>query len=1068
MKRTTLVNIALAKHINNPGIIPCDELVAMLKGMGTKVGTIDYCPEHKAFGGVCKLMLEAQHKTKGGKTMPTRTKEEAERLLREIQDANAMTGDYSIVAGTLIKENLKEAGATSVEELEMMIHQANAESDVEVYHLPDHDERQEQIDEIMGRPFTEEDLFESEQVSSTTKGTVPANKPSGGSTMAKSANKKYMNKDAFRPTLGGVQLQPNTEKVMGVHIVPFFDKEGAVEKIVPNHDFIEIAEASAFRAIPGIQYVTIDSEDAGVKAQCLYRYLRAINHKDVADGIAESEWRIACGNIKKSDCVMGVAPKKLWDEFFGCDIRMLNLWKVILPIMTPTGVEIRPEYSNIQSVRLRVLDSMVTSNGYPEHDGDIVWKVWAEFYRHSDLDKDGMPKPGAKVKKINRNWQLRASGILMDGRVMPAIKAKPYADDDMYLRMCERFGVGPDEQDGFITKDNLKTLKWEWNHMDVMDIPITNIRNVKTKMKDWSSSMGAQSLANSDHLRTREVFNGHGILHRADIIKGAAELKLADIVSVMESDKEASWDDALSMPIKCMFARYTNGSWFVPRMNRDTFYTRLESFWKDYGIKLQIAKDGYYIQGDDRLDEMEDAYEMQAPDGKLQYFVLLPKTAKFINKISVGDKIDIGRDPNVGPSNLMTFVVAGYNDSHDSLVMSWQSIYAMYGDVDGDTAKYETLIANMSERVFPCIKRPAPGLGKDKPKMTELPPLRSWLVEHETIGMSVLKSAKDTGSLDLTTRQIIEERMYANNPINIPDLMELSQLRQDAIDGLKHTDAGVALDAREQIIMKYGVAGCMNVLKNSPITYRLLRKDAGQPRKGDVMRFIERIKLINEAQPHAMHPYKDFFDALKGIKGIEPGSELKDSEWLFNALNNLQIEMQNKHKAGGYVFPISYVFEMAKWMTKDHKNKSLEYLKLPEDMRKVKFTELREFHRSIVKQKCTEMFGNDTCLNAVIYQRQLTIALGVKGFGRGHKPVNDGSDNEIMVPYGKGGGAMWSMLEEHTIFVAETLNLRAVARGEFPCMNPFMDKIKDALRSNREKAAEKVLRKAAEKLEEMD
>jgi len=880
-------------------------------------------------------------------------------------------------------------------------------------------------------------------------------------------NMRKQKKDVFRPILGGIQLQPQTEPVYGMHIIPVFNTKGdeviAVRGQMGN---IEVAKASAFRTIPNLEYVTIDHEDAGVKARCLSMYLRKVTEADKAKGKPEDEWRIAAGNIKKSDCVMGILPKKDWDAFFGCDVRAINLWKVILPIMTPTSVVITEEFSNIKTMRFRILDAMVTPGGYPAHDGDIITKVWHEFYRHSDLDKNGVPKPGAKVKKVNRNWQVRASGLDVNGKIMPAIKAKVYADDKAYKELCTEFGYDPDTQDAFITKDNLKTLKWLWKQGDILEIPITNLRNVKNKMKDWSSSMGAQCVANSDHQRTREVLNGHGIIGKADIIKGSAELRLNQIVAVMESDQEASWDDALSMPVKCMFSRYSDGDWFAPRMFKDQFYIRNESFYRDHGIKVQIDKDGYYIQGDGSLDVMENADE--AKTGTLQYYVYLPKTAKFIDKIKVGDKIDLGRDPNVGPSNLMTYVVAGYNESHDAMVMSWQSIYAMYGDVDGDTVKYETLIANTSDRVFQCLRRPAPGPQKEKPAPTTFKSMDAYLYEHEGVGLSVLKSAADTGSLDLTTRHIIEERMYAGIPISVDELMELSQLRQDAIDGLKHTDAGVSLEAKEEIIKKYGVNGKMSKIKDAPITYRLLRKDAGKPYFNEVKRFEERIKLINEAQPHATHPYFDFFMQLKGIKTILKGADITDSEWLFKACNNLLHEAQENHKSNSYTFKFADVVVLGKWLNDHYKSEVQKYLRMDDDARKEAFTLLKEYQRSVVKQKCMELFSSDTSDMAVKYQRQVTMFLGTKGFGRGVKTEFTREGDETFVSYGKTGGAIWNMMEEHTLFLAEIINKRAVQRGEFPGMNPFMEKIKAALARNREKATEKALTKAAHAIENME
>ncbi len=925
---------------------------------------------------------------------------------------------------------------------------------------------------------------------------IVAATPSKEVVMKKHDKKKRHNKPENFLKLGGVQLQPQTEPVWGMHIIPVQNSKGEVLDIRGQMGNIEVAKASAFRTIPNLQYVTIDSEDAGVKAQCLWRYLRAVNATDKGNNVPEEKWRIAAGNIKKSDCVMGILPKDEWDAFFGCDVRLVNLWKVILPIMTPTSVEIRPEYSTLKTMRLRILSAMVTDAGYPEHDGDIITNVRAEFYRHADMDhKLGVPKPGVDVKRINCNWQLRASGRDVHGKIMPAIKAKVYSDVPTYEGLCKQFGFESNAQDAFITKDNLKTLKWAYKHGDILEIPIESMRNVKSKMKDWSSSMGAQCVANSDMERTREVLNGHGILQKADTIKSAAELHLDAIIAVMKSDKEARWDDALSQPVKCMFSRYTDNMWTVPRMFKDTFYSRIESYYRDNGIKVQIDRDGYYIQGDSSLDVLENEHE--AATGELQFMCMVPNTSKFKDIVKAGDFIDLGRDPNVGPSNLMTFqVVKGHNTSHDCILMSWQAIYAMYGDVDGDTIKYELLIANTSSRKFVCLRRPAPGAQPEKGMPATLPTMEKYLADHELIGLSVLKSAADTGSLDLTTRHIIEERMYAGNPITVEELMVLSQLRQDAIDGLKHTDAGVAVDAKEDIIKTYGVGGAMSKLKDSPLTYRLLRKDAGVPQKKDVARFMERIKLINEATPHADHPYRDFFNAMKGIQSTPKDSDKVDSQWLESKCNRLLDEIGNNHKNGTYlyqgktVFTFAQMIELGKWMVQHHKSESKLYLKYDHDARKEAFTKLKEYHRNVLAQKCTELFLTkkadgtpytpeeataayaahpEAWKYATWYMRQVTIYLGAKGFGVGNAPVYNAEGDQIGTrAYGKTGGALWNMPEECTLFLAELINTRAVAAGEFPCVNPYMEEIKKALLHNREKTAKKAELKAQMKLADMD
>jgi hypothetical protein len=333
--------------------------------------------------------------------------------------------------------------------------------------------------------------------------------------------------------------------------------------------------------------------------------------------------------------------------------------------------------------------------------------------------------------------------------------------------------------------------------------------------------------------------------------------------------------------------------------------------------------------------------------------------------------------------------------------------------------------------------------------------------------------------------------MYDGNPMTVIELMILSQLRQDAIDGLKHTDAGVAIDAKEEIIKTYGVKQKMQATKDSPMTYRLLRKDAGLPAKGDIARFLERIKLINECQPHPTHPYRDFFNAMKGIETIVKGSDIEDSDWLKKKCELIWAEITANHNKKVYVFPSKMVTDMGTWLFKNHKSESATYLAYDEDTRKEMFTALKNEHRRLIAQKVRDMFmptkadgtrfwseeettqfmvaNPSQAHKALQYLRQLCVFLGCKGFGKGEKPVRNAEGDTIGTSsYGKSGGAIWNMPEEQTLWLAELVNQKALAMGECPSMNPYMEEIKAALLLNREKAVAKAELKAQKLLADMD
>jgi hypothetical protein len=479
---------------------------------------------------------------------------------------------------------------------------------------------------------------------------------------------------------------------------------------------------------------------------------------------------------------------------------------------------------------------------------------------------------------------------------------------------------------------------------------------------------------------------------------------------------------------------------------------------------------------------------------------VLPNTATFkeggSDPVVVGDNIIQGRDPFAGASNGMTFKVAGFSQSLDNVLCSWKALYAMYADVDGDSEKFETNVSKVTNMVYPCIARPAPGLKAPKDAPESLPSLQAYIEEHIAVGMLVLKSAADTGSLDLTARQITEEQLENGTPIDLLMNMEISEFRQAAIDGMKHTDSGVEEDTKDIMIATYGVNGKIRKLTDSPMTYRLLRKDAGIGWGGEVEIFMERIRLLNLCTVHPDHPYIDFFSELKGIHTTPVGSDILDSDWAFQKCYAMwkQVEVKLNAEDSKFHHNLREVVEFGAWMTEHYRKEAARLLKLTETEKKEGFGILREYLRREVAIKCQELFVrgfirmDDVCghiwskdgkvipftaeeyeriaKNEGIqdkmtkFQRHLTIYLGTRGFGRGTEHKEDKDGNVMSTVYGKSGTVMWNMLEEHTTWLGEIINKECVATGEFPCMNPELEEIKASLIRNREKAKKKAEQKA--------
>lgn len=977
------------------------------------------------------------------------------KMIHNLGSGNNATKSH---ADSMIKAELKQCGVGTIEELESLVGVPWVEDQMETTRRET--ELMDVFTEVLGNEG--ESFVPDDEVQDVIEQIIPA---------APTPKEIVMKRNKL-PTkvIGGIQLQPTTELVPGKLIVPKFEGEPGVVTGIYQQDWeIEVATPSSFRNLP-VQYVTFWSKDNDIKSQMLAIYIKALNKNDIRDGKSPEDWRIPVGNIKKEDCVLGVMTKKQWDQFFGYDIRHINMWKAILSTMTPTTVRIEHKYSNIKTIKLRVLKALRTEGGYPEHDGDIITYARHEFYKHSDLQKDAdgkliigedglpIPKEDVKVKKVDRNWQVRADGFDVNGLVLPKIKAKIFSDQSAYFKMCERFGYNPDAQDGFITKDNLKTLKHAFRHGDIIEFDIKYLRNIKCKMKDWASSIGAQCIASSNHKYTREILEHHGILKKAETIKSAARLEMHSVFKVFSADKEASWDDSITFPVQCSLARYVDGQWYIPRFLKDTFYPRLESYYRDYGIKARVGDDGYYLQGDDSLDIMENQDEKDT--GTLIFYVLLPDTGKFRDKLEIGSRINIGRDPWAGPSNMMTFKVVGFVKGLDYMLLSWQALYAMYADVDGDTQKFEWEVANKSSAFYPCMRRRRPEVKEEKP-LGEPCTMGGYIKQHIEIGQVVLKAASDTGSLDLTTRQLIEERLYAGIPFSNRELMELSEYRQEAIDGMKHVDSGVSENAKDIIIKMYGVDGKKAKTKASPASYRLLRKDAGLSTANEIKRFEERIRLLNICNTHENHPYKGFNDSLKGIRGPNKKDSIIDSCWLRDQFKAIWLRIEKNFNEKKYNWTKEEVVSFAIWMSNNHKAESVKYLKLRDEERKEKFTKLKEEHRKLIKDRCIDFFGSDECRDAIVYQNHLVVYLGLLGFGRAYKTVTNEMGDDVMEAYGRAGGAIKHMLEERILDVVQIINNDAVNRGEFPEVNPLLSDIREAVIRNREKQKEKEKAKLA-------
>jgi len=787
------------------------------------------------------------------------------------------------------------------------------------------------------------------------------------------------------------------------------------------------------------------------------------------------EWKdttIIAGNLKKSDCVLVKATKGVFDEIFGCDIRNIDIWKQSLPLCTPPILKLYS--SNFKTLRVRVLDPQTTPAGYPQDDGAIfAHNIRASYFKHEDLKdhpdaahdesmrsvKIDEPKEGARSYNIDRCMQFR----LKEDKYKTSWKGNLCMDDTLYLEKCEDYNLDPMAQDAITTKDNIKVGSWNIKHMDIVEINVSDISIPKFKMKKyWTSSNGAQCESSSNPLFTRHIMEDHGALRRAkDIVRPAIEFRQEALWNVVLADKDSTMEDAPTLPAKFAASIYKNGDWFVPAFNADTMDARTETFFTDYVLKVRIFDDGFYAMPSLRLDKME--YDYIKKHGEFIPHVILPRKAEIQNKLKIGDKMVIKRDPFCGPSNMMSAIVVGFH-GRDFVQVSNQTWFSMYGDFDGDTIGIEVDTAKRTGMTFKGILRAAPGASSAKVLAEKLPTTPAWVITHRSIAFAVLKSAIDTGSLDLTRRQIIVERRWSGNPMTVEELQAIGEDCQKAIDGMKHADSGVQ-DGKAHIIKTYGVGGKMGPAKKSHAEYLLERRDVGVSaiKNKPSARMKARVKALKGLSCHPDNPYFNIFMALADVTAPDSKDAIADSVFWHEHMMAEEEVIKNRFKdpttgwnKANLGWDYNYITALAKQIDMTYRNITSAARKIAnEDLRKAEFSRARKEAVTIVVNVCDALFGTSDVSNESVkmFKMTLLVALGVRSYGKGHWTDESGEYGPVTFYYGKAGYAFWTIDEECIIALFEHFNIKMHKANPAYPINPKFADLKAAIAANREKAA---------------
>ena len=296
---------------------------------------------------------------------------------------------------------------------------------------------------------------------------------------------------------------------------------------------------------------------------------------------------------------------------------------------------------------------------------------------------------------------------------------------------------------------------------------------------------------------------------------------------------------------------YGNGT--APLFAAPSYHARLSAYYAEQVLKVTVGK-SFYMHNNPLLDDREAELEEVNHEACTIFVCKLPRIPEYKGLIPGASKVTLSRSPMVGPNSIATFIFMGFSANTDTVEVSCRAMVTFFGDNDGDKVSVELKLTNAGRIFFkPTLRAALPAVLDGEPEestKTGYEKFRETLNIHTS---ATINSEKDTSSLDISCRQIINIRMDNDLPATEKELLIMAEIKQAAVDGIKHNNANSAVFS-DYLIKTF--------LKRLPIKGN--GKDVhAMFLGGDSSSIYNRIHSFN-ALPVKGHP---FFDILSVISG---------------------------------------------------------------------------------------------------------------------------------------------------------------------------------------------------------
>lgn len=738
------------------------------------------------------------------------------------------------------------------------------------------------------------------------------------------------------------------------------------------------------------------------------------------------------------------APIKYWESLFKQPLFIpgwydKNPHKTWRALCGPSDTVIHS--TEKEKLRILLIPEQYDKPDYLPNDPNILGYKFADGrilvrgVRVRSLTKENILKAKKRNKAHLTPWKYADPVSQVRTIGMTAMKGTLVTDESLFYYECERLGIDPDKLniDAIATMDIIKSHKYMYKAGDIIELDVMkNLRIIRMRMSEWQSSVGAQAVRlDPDSLRL--LLAEKGTVERTKLLARAASTwAIGPIIDIFTgSDVNNNMEDSYTMYAKLVFGSMYNPDvkdWITPGYNAATLKARFLKFYQRNVLKTKVAPYAYYAQSHPLLNKMRDddfikraqiAYDKQDTQGKkdlsfdmwkktrecrkevpLRFFCLLPNRRHFHMLVESKHFINLGRQPMVGPSNLMGFEVAGFHGGRDCIYVCSMALACFYGDEDGDSltvcpslkVKFPTMF------VPPAMKEAG---GDEKIQIGNMDEYFEKVLVPIT--KQVFRSATSVGLLDNMGRRIISHRASAGQPCSLLEKYDIGYLIENgAIKGLKHAGSEVDIDLQEYMIEQWGVNNPRNPKQKlrppkvslAELEYQILRKDIGlnadivDEATGNVIVYKTEAncfdRLIQHMQRIEFSNHFGFDDVLRPLVGIKCEENLWDAERIRKyAAEDYKAVITNYGKGQyswrkldmtDFIHPLIALYKQKRnFVMREYRNNATA--------RRDAFGKLNNEFKATIENRCLTLFGSLSDPKALAYQRHCFLYVVANEFG---------------------------------------------------------------------------------------